>query len=98
MLRPDHDFTTTGGISAVHTGVGSDFGELGRASIRGQFNTLSPDDLRVVLIEGGERVLPNFDPELSAYTLDALKHLSADQKAVSDLDRRIQDQTELAEI
>jgi small-conductance mechanosensitive channel len=30
--------------------------------------------------------------------LDALKHLSQDQKAVSDLDKRIQDQTELAEI
>ena len=30
--------------------------------------------------------------------LDALRHLSANQKAVSDLDKRIQDQTELAEI
>ena len=30
--------------------------------------------------------------------LDALRHLSADQKAVSDLDKRIQDQTELAEV
>ncbi len=30
--------------------------------------------------------------------LDALHHLSADQKAVSDLDRRIQDQQELADI
>ncbi|MBJ3785194.1 NAD(P)/FAD-dependent oxidoreductase [Devosia sp. MSA67] len=49
--------------------------ELGRASIRGQFNTLSPDDLRVVLIEGGKRVLPNFYSELSAYTLDALKRM-----------------------
>jgi len=31
-------------------------------------------------------------------TLDALRHLSEDQKAVSDLDKRIQDQTELAEV
>jgi small-conductance mechanosensitive channel len=30
--------------------------------------------------------------------LDALRHLSADQKAVSNLDKRIQDQTELAEV
>jgi small-conductance mechanosensitive channel len=30
--------------------------------------------------------------------LDALRHLSADQKAVSNLDKRIQDQTALAEI
>ena len=52
--------------------------ELGRASIRGQFNTLSPDDLRVVLIEGGERVLPNFDKALSAYTLEALKRMGVE--------------------
>jgi small-conductance mechanosensitive channel len=31
-------------------------------------------------------------------TLDVLRHLSQDQKAVSDLDKRIQDQTELAEV
>lgn len=30
--------------------------------------------------------------------LDALRHLSEDQKAVSDLDKRIQDQTELADV
>jgi small-conductance mechanosensitive channel len=30
--------------------------------------------------------------------LDALRHLSADQKAVSNLDKRIQDETQLAEI
>ena len=36
--------------------------------------------------------------QASKDTLDALKHLSQDQKAVSDLVKRIQDQTELAEI
>ena len=52
--------------------------ELGHASIRGQFNTLSPDDLRVVLIEGGERVLPNFAQDLSAYTLEALRRMGVE--------------------
>jgi NADH dehydrogenase len=52
--------------------------ELGRASIRGQFNTLSPEDLRVVLIEGGDRVLPNFDKDLSAYTLEALRRMGVE--------------------
>jgi NADH dehydrogenase len=52
--------------------------ELGHASIRGQFNTLSPHDLRVVLIEGGERVLLNFAPELSAYTLTALRRMGVE--------------------
>jgi small-conductance mechanosensitive channel len=35
--------------------------------------------------------------QASKDTLDALKHLSQDQKAVSDLDKRVQDQSELAE-
>ncbi|UYN99730.1 MAG: NAD(P)/FAD-dependent oxidoreductase [Devosia sp.] len=63
--------------------------ELGRASIRGQFNTLSPDDLRVVLIEGADRVLLNFDPDLSRYTLDALHRMGVEVelgKPVSKID------------
>lgn len=46
--------------------------ELGRASIRGQFHTIRPEDLRVVLIEGGDRVLPTFRDALSRYTLKSL--------------------------
>jgi len=52
--------------------------ELGRASIRGQFNTLSPHDLRVVLVEGGDRVLANFDKSLSSYALDALTRMGVE--------------------
>lgn len=47
--------------------------ELGHASLKGQFHTIDPHDLRVVLIEGGDRVLPNFREELSQYTLRALE-------------------------
>ncbi len=54
--------------------------ELGRASTRGQFNTLSPEDLRVVLLEGGDRVLPNFDKNLSAYTMEALTRMGIEVK------------------
>ncbi|SMQ61274.1 NADH dehydrogenase [Devosia lucknowensis] len=63
--------------------------ELAHASIRGQFNTLSTGDLRVVLIEGGERVLANFVPELSAYTLDALRRKGVEVElgqSVTDID------------
>ena len=63
--------------------------ELGHASIRGQFNTLSPADLRVMLIEGGERVLPNFAPDLSQYTLEALRRMGVEVelgKPVSAID------------
>lgn len=52
--------------------------ELGRASLRGEFHTLSPGDLRVVLIEGAERVLLNFREELSAYTLKALQDMGVE--------------------
>lgn len=47
--------------------------ELGRASIRGQFHTVQAHELRVVLIEGLDKVLNGFHPELSDYTLDALR-------------------------
>lgn len=52
--------------------------ELGRASIRDQFHTVRPDELRVVLIEGLDRVLSGFDPALSAYTLDALRRMGVE--------------------
>lgn len=52
--------------------------ELGDASIKGQFNTFSPRDLRVVLIEGGDRLLANFDPSLSTYTRDALERMGVE--------------------
>lgn len=52
--------------------------ELGRASLKGQFHTLAPEDLRVVLIEGADRVLLNFDPGLSAYTLHSLREMGVE--------------------
>mgnify|MGYP001161913453 CR=1 FL=1 len=78
--------------------------ELGRASIKGQFNTIDPHDLRVVLIEGGERVLPNFAPELSDYTLASLRRMGVevelgqmvsalDADGVSFGDKRIETKT-----
>lgn len=67
-------------IGAGPTGVemAGAVNELGRASLKGQFRTITPDDIRVVLIEGGDRVLLNFAPELSAYTLDALRKLGVE--------------------
>ena len=45
--------------------------ELARSSLQGEFKTIQPNEARVVLIEGGDRVLLNFDQSLSAYTLKA---------------------------
>lgn len=63
--------------------------ELGRASLKGQFHTIAPKDLRVVLIEGADRVLGNFAPELSAYTLEALGKMGVEVElgqAVTQID------------
>lgn len=67
-------------IGAGPTGVemAGAVNELGRASLKGQFRSIGPEDIRVVLIEGAERVLLNFDAELSAYTLDALRDLGVE--------------------
>lgn len=63
--------------------------ELGHASTKGQFNTIAPHDLRVVLIEGADRVLLNFDPELSDYTRSALEKMGVEVELgqmVSEID------------
>ncbi|WP_193336478.1 NAD(P)/FAD-dependent oxidoreductase [Devosia beringensis] len=52
--------------------------ELGRASIKGEFNSITAADLRVVIIEGIDRVLSNFHPELSDYTLKALRDMGVE--------------------
>ena len=49
--------------------------ELAHDTLRTEFRTIMPDEARVVLIEAGDRVLSNFDPELSDYALKALRKL-----------------------
>lgn len=67
-------------IGAGPTGVemAGAISELGRASLAGQFRTIAPEDLRVVLIEGADRVLLNFNPDLSAYALKSLRDLGVE--------------------
>jgi NADH:ubiquinone reductase (H+-translocating) len=52
--------------------------ELGHASLRGQFQTIDPRELRVVLIEAGPKVLGNFDEELSAYAERSLTEMGVE--------------------
>jgi NADH dehydrogenase len=52
--------------------------ELARVTLKGEFRSIRPDEARVVLIEGGQRVLANFKPELSDYTLKALRDLGVE--------------------
>jgi NADH dehydrogenase len=52
--------------------------ELARSSIAAEYRHLDPNEVRVVLIEGGQRVLANFVPDLSDYALKALQHLGVE--------------------
>tara|TARA_R110002124_G_scaffold9586_12_gene49275 strand:- start:1840 stop:3132 length:1293 start_codon:yes stop_codon:yes gene_type:complete len=52
--------------------------ELARSSLQGEFKAIQPNEARVVLIEGADRVLLNFTPALSAYTLTALRKLGVE--------------------
>jgi NADH dehydrogenase len=49
--------------------------ELARETLRGEFRNIDTGAARVVLIEAGDRVLPAFRPDLSAYAKTALEHL-----------------------
>ena len=52
--------------------------ELAHVTLRDEFRTIHPDESRVVVIEGGDRVLGNFAPELSAYAQRALEKLGVE--------------------
>ena len=52
--------------------------ELGRITLRHDFRHIRPEDARVVLIEAGPRVLPNFAPAMSAYADKALGELGVE--------------------
>jgi len=54
-------------IGAGATGVelSGAFAEIARHTLRGEFRRFDPRNARVVLIEGGERVLPGYPPTLS---------------------------------
>jgi NADH dehydrogenase len=52
--------------------------EIARRTMTKNFRHFDPKDARVVLIEGGKRLLPAFAPELSHHVLEDLRHLGVD--------------------
>ncbi|PDQ18972.1 FAD-dependent oxidoreductase [Mesorhizobium sanjuanii] len=52
--------------------------ELAHDTLRGEFRNIDTRQTRVVLIEAGERILPNFAPELSDYARKALERLGVE--------------------
>ena len=62
--------------------------EIGRKAMGPDFPTLHLDDLAILLVEGGSRILPGFNPDLSANAATALEHMGVTIKLnspVSDI-------------
>ena len=52
--------------------------ELARKVLASDFRRINTRSTRVILVEAGERILPAFPPELSAYAKRALEHLGVE--------------------
>ena len=52
--------------------------ELARLVLPREYPELRPHEFRIVLLEGGDRLLPTFKPRLSAYTRRELERLGVD--------------------
>ncbi|PJF35674.1 MAG: FAD-dependent oxidoreductase [Candidatus Thermofonsia Clade 1 bacterium] len=50
-------------------------GEMARYTLRGNFRNIDPTQARVILVEGAERVLPTYPPDLSARAAESLAKL-----------------------
>jgi NADH dehydrogenase len=80
-------------VGAGPTGVelAGAIAELARHALAEDFRAIDPRAARIVLIEGGERVLPVFAPHLSDYAMRALKKMDVEvwlQKQVTACDAR----------
>ncbi len=64
-------------VGAGPTGVelAGALGELAHHTLRGNFHHINPADARILLLEGADRVLPPYVPELSAKAAEALARL-----------------------
>ncbi len=52
--------------------------ELARRTVSRDFRSITPSCSRVLLVEGGSRILPSFPPELSAKAEQSLNHLGVE--------------------
>lgn len=67
-------------IGAGPTGVelAGAIAELARHTLKGNFRNIDPASARIILLEGGDRVLSSYVPRLSFSALQALKRLGVD--------------------
>jgi NADH:quinone reductase (non-electrogenic) len=67
-------FVVVGG-GATGVELAGTFAEIARHTLRGEFRRIDPHHARVVLVEGAERVLPPYPPDLSAKAQRQLERL-----------------------
>ena len=67
-------FVVVGG-GATGVELAGTFAEIARHTLRGEFRRIDPHNARVVLVEGADRVLPPYPPDLSAKAQRALERL-----------------------
>jgi len=65
-----------GGPTGVE--IAGTMADLARDTLKGDFRVIDPAKAKVVLIEGGSRVLPAFKEDMSAYAKSALEKLGVD--------------------
>jgi NADH dehydrogenase len=53
-------------------------GELAHWTFRGNFRAIDPAKARILVVEGGDRILPTYPPDLSAKAVRSLERLGAD--------------------
>jgi len=76
-------------VGAGPTGVemAGSFAEIARHTLRRDFRNVDPRSARVVLIEGGDRVLATYDPKLSTRAKDHLERLGVEVRLGSIVTR-----------
>ncbi len=87
--RPYLTFAIVGG-GPTGVELAGAIAEIARQSILPDFPGIKPADIRLVLLEAGDRILPGFDPTLSAGAHTVLEKLGVDVR----LQTRVTDVTE----
>jgi len=67
-------------VGAGPTGVemAGALAEIARETLKNEFRRIDPDKARVLLVEGGDRVLASYPPDLSAHAVESLDKLRVD--------------------
>jgi NADH dehydrogenase len=67
-------------IGAGPTGVelAGALAEISRTTLKDNFRRIDPASARILLVEGGDRVLPSFPPDLSARAQQDLEHMGVE--------------------